>query len=92
MPPETATFDDSLSSAARKAAETWVTAPVAPYSPSVATVCVCVGGWVGGCVRMCVCACACACVSLSCGIYGCYIQTPPSLPPSHTTHSPGIYV
>ncbi len=32
MLPETTTFDDSLSSTARKAAETWVTAPVTPNS------------------------------------------------------------
>ena len=35
MLPETATFDVSLSSTARKAAETWVTAHVAPNSPSM---------------------------------------------------------
>jgi hypothetical protein len=35
MTPETATFDDSLSITARKTAETWVTVPVTPNSPSV---------------------------------------------------------
>ena len=35
MLPETATFDGSLSSTAREAAETWVTAPVTPNSPSM---------------------------------------------------------
>jgi len=34
MLPETATFDGSLSSTAREAAETWVTAPVTPKSPA----------------------------------------------------------
>ena len=35
MLPETSTFDESLSSTVRKAAETWVTAPVTPNSVSM---------------------------------------------------------